>query len=376
MALGVNTGWCTTGRYGHYGDPNFIPSEEDAKRHFNEYDERGIEFYYLLDPKTHYGEIAVAVYPEEFDVYGTGFTKNGVLVSTNAEIFNAQDELDFSLVDKLPSKVRNLLDIEFIDFSKRLKYKPSIKDIDEITLLSRDEANLVPDEFLAGAWGEWWLRSKGKDDDESVACVDGYGWPDKLPCWYTCLVRPALRIRNLPDLKTGDMVYVFDKYWCYVTDDLVLMMGSIESWDFGGSNEYEGSSVQRYLQGWLAEQKSKNESLKRGNKMTVEEYKKNRKARLQRLGEALDNLPELTDGKAHIEVDAVTGGAKAEAEDRKKQVKDSFKDKNKETREFIKKQDKDREVEKEDKSENRLMLDESLFNEEVELTESRDFDWD
>lgn len=115
----------------------------------------------------------------------------------------------------------------------------------------------------------------------------------------------------------------------------------------------------------IQEQMSKNESLKRGNKMTVEEYKKNRKARLQRLSEALDNLPELTDGKAHIQVDAVTGGAKAEAEDRKKQVKDSFKDKNKETREFIKKQDKDREVDKEEKSENRLMLDESLFNEEV-----------
>ena len=103
------------------------------------------------------------------------------------------------------------------------------------------------------------------------------------------------------------------------------------------------------------------ESLKRGNKMTLEDYKKNRKARLQGLSEALDNLPELTDGKAHIEVDAVTGGAKAESEERKKQVKDSFKDKNKETREFIKKQDKDREVDKEDKSENRLMLDESLF---------------
>ena len=95
--------------------------------------------------------------------------------------------------------------------------------------------------------------------------------------------------------------------------------------------------------------------------MTFEDYKKNRKERLQRLSEALDNLPELTDDKAHIEVDAVTGGAKAESEERKKQVKDSFKDKNKETREFIQKQDKDREVDKEEKSENRLMLDESLF---------------
>lgn len=28
MDLGVNTSWCTTGRYGHYGDPNFQPSEK------------------------------------------------------------------------------------------------------------------------------------------------------------------------------------------------------------------------------------------------------------------------------------------------------------------------------------------------------------
>lgn len=33
MDLGVNTGWCTTGRYGHYGHPEFTPSEKDAKQH-------------------------------------------------------------------------------------------------------------------------------------------------------------------------------------------------------------------------------------------------------------------------------------------------------------------------------------------------------
>lgn len=98
--------------------------------------------------------------------------------------------------------------------------------------------------------------------------------------------------------------------------------------------------------------------------MNLEEFRKNRKARLEALHEELSNMPELTDDKAHGEVGAVEMDAIKSSKERDEKVKDSFKDKNKETKEFIKKQDKDREVEKEDKSENRLMLDESLFTED------------
>lgn len=100
--------------------------------------------------------------------------------------------------------------------------------------------------------------------------------------------------------------------------------------------------------------------------MNLEEFRKKRKARLENLQEALSNMPELVDDKVHGEVGAVEMDAIKSSKERDEKVKDSFKDKNKEVKEFVKKQDKDRKVDKEEESEKRLMLDESLFNEEVE----------
>jgi len=98
--------------------------------------------------------------------------------------------------------------------------------------------------------------------------------------------------------------------------------------------------------------------------MNLEQFREERKARLANLKEALSNLPELSDDKAHIEVDVTTGDAINSSEEREEKVKEAFKEKNKETKEFVKKQDEEREVDKEEKSENRLMLDESLFKED------------
>ena len=107
--------------------------------------------------------------------------------------------------------------------------------------------------------------------------------------------------------------------------------------------------------------------------MTVEEYKKNRKSRLQRLKEAVESMPEVKDdGKANIQIDPALGAALETDRERDQNTKELFKDKNEETREFIKDQDKAREkeadIDKEDKSENRLTLDESLFTETVDMT--------
>lgn len=380
MALGVNTGWCTTGRYGHYGDQNFTPSESHAKEHFDAYTDGGYRLIYLLDPKTHYGEIAIAVYPRTLPVPDDQkFVRSGDKIisfnKTNFEIFNAQDDNDYSLLDSVPESLKEKLGLvidaeELSDFSKATQINPN--EVEDITLLSVEEAKQLPESIL-DCGNMWWLRSPGGSPYYAV-CVGGNGSIRKYGLYVDydgATVRPSLKISNLDssNFEIGDVVKCFNIPWYYIGNDMILSVIPITSMEYNKDgkkgNEYEGSDIQKYLQNWLQEQMSKNESLKRGNKMTFEDYKKNRKARLQRLSEALDNLPELTDGKAHIEVDAVTGGAKEEAEDRKKQVKDSFKDKNKETREFIKKQDKDREVDKEEKSENRLMLDESLFNEEV-----------
>lgn len=100
MDLGVNTGWCTTGRYGHYGHPEFTPSLGDAERHWDDYILNGIKLYYFLDPKTMYGEYAVALYPKILEVqekYGKYYINR-----TNVEIYNAKDHLDYSSTEKLP----------------------------------------------------------------------------------------------------------------------------------------------------------------------------------------------------------------------------------------------------------------------------------
>ena len=399
MALGVNTGWCTTGRYGHYGDPNFQPSEGDAKRHWNDYTSKGIEFYYLLNPKTMYGEIAVAVYPETLEVNKR--TDDGLLVSTNAECFNAQDNQDFTLIDKLPSNVKNLIEINFIPFD--IKYSVPKEDVREITLLSVEEAMECPISILKGnSW--WWLRSPG-NYSFSAALVNYHG--TVRSGGFSVLdvnfaVRPALRISNLPNLQIGDVVECLGRKWYYVVDDLILSISPIGEHFFNAdskkpdANKFEGSDIQKYLQDWLREQMSKKESLKedsenrkmsdgplpmepdkslkKENKMNLEEFRKNRKARLQRLNEslnrpfkeALENMPDLTDDKAHGEVDAVEMDAIKSSKEREKQTKDALKDKNQEAKKFIKEQDKDTESKGEDKAEKRLLLDESLFNEDYD----------
>ena len=111
MALGVNTGWCTTGRYTHYGDPNFTPSEEDAKHHFNHYTSQGIRLIYFLDPKTMYGEIAIAIYPKILYANEEVFSADKIiyLKKTNFEIFNAEDSSDYALLEEIPQELQDKL---------------------------------------------------------------------------------------------------------------------------------------------------------------------------------------------------------------------------------------------------------------------------
>lgn len=100
MDLGVNTGWCTAGRYGHYGHPEFTPSLNDARKHWKDYTKQGIKFYYFLNPTTMYGEYAIALYPRVLDVYEE-YGKY-YINKTNIELFNAEDNLDYSSIGKLP----------------------------------------------------------------------------------------------------------------------------------------------------------------------------------------------------------------------------------------------------------------------------------
>ena len=99
--------------------------------------------------------------------------------------------------------------------------------------------------------------------------------------------------------------------------------------------------------------------------MTVDEAKQQRRGRLKKLSEAISNLPEVDGKKMHGEMDVVMFDAVQQSNKRDKLRKEAFKDKNKETREFIKDQDKATGASKEDAAEDKLMLDESLFNEDI-----------
>lgn len=101
------------------------------------------------------------------------------------------------------------------------------------------------------------------------------------------------------------------------------------------------------------------------NKMTIEELRNNRKERLSKLHEALTNMPEIEGDKVHGEVGAVEFDAVKSSNERDEKTKQAMKEKNKETREFIKDMDKATDADKEEKAEDRLILDESLFTESV-----------
>ena len=97
--------------------------------------------------------------------------------------------------------------------------------------------------------------------------------------------------------------------------------------------------------------------------MTVEERRKQRQERMKNLYEAISNLPRVaeTNDKLQGQMDVVTYDVIRNSEERDNKVKEAFKERNKEVREFIKAQDKATGASKEDASENRLFLDEDLF---------------
>ena len=101
MDLGYMSGWCTTGRYGHAGKKDCKPSEEDAKKHFEDYTSEGIELYYFLDSKTMEGKYAIAKYPGILQV--DKFINESIyILETNFRLYNQADKLDYSALDEIP----------------------------------------------------------------------------------------------------------------------------------------------------------------------------------------------------------------------------------------------------------------------------------
>lgn len=279
MALGVNTGWCTTGRYGHYGDPNFKPSEGDAQRHFKEYTSKGIRLIYLLDPKTHYGEYAIAIYPERLYVDKRVSNKDSVFVikTANFELFDARDDNIWD-INVLPEQVVEECELE-VDLETVCNFQNAkqinSKEVDYATLLSVAEALSFPPSIRRYDYF-WWLRSSDCYKEvvppgryETVNVVSfvtnlGFVWDkqgfrvnDDMPG-----VRPALIVNpKSSNLNNGDIIKVFDHYW-YFQDNLALLMYKplIKmpfNKDESKGNDYETSDVKKWLDNWLKEQKEK-----------------------------------------------------------------------------------------------------------------------
>lgn len=97
--LGVNTGWCISGRYGHANHPDFTPDERAAKIHFDGYkNDLKFRMFIYVDPKTGYGEWAVVLRPDEdghLKSYYVSDKNNNYFMST-CFIYDAQDKKDFS----------------------------------------------------------------------------------------------------------------------------------------------------------------------------------------------------------------------------------------------------------------------------------------
>lgn len=100
MSLGVGTGWCTTGRYGHAGDLNFKPSYEDAKEHWDDYVSNGTRFFYFL--KNGIGKWALALTSYESKYVGMFADMNTYIDRSNFELYNQEDILDYDGLSEIP----------------------------------------------------------------------------------------------------------------------------------------------------------------------------------------------------------------------------------------------------------------------------------
>lgn len=123
-----------------------------------------------------------------------------------------------------------------------------ISEINEITLLSIQEAGKVPISILAcGKW--WWLRSPGYYEYTAISVLNS-GLIDengRIVGAVSTPVRPAFRINNL-ESEIGSKIIV-GKTWCTVVDEgLVLADNPICNHRFDkNSNIWESSELKEFI---------------------------------------------------------------------------------------------------------------------------------
>lgn len=135
-------------------------------------------------------------------------------------------------------------------------------DIKEITLLSIEEYRATQ-EYIPAINKWWWLRSPGFSP-YLAAFVHSDGSVGSCGCIVDLVsgaVRPALRISNLraANLKQGDKIFVANRKWTVVSEELVVVDKPIGNspfrQDYGADNAnvYEASDVKKYVENWAKE---------------------------------------------------------------------------------------------------------------------------
>lgn len=95
-------------------------SMKDNSKHWNSYTSKGIKFYFFISSQTKY---ALAVYPEILDV-DKFVDEDDYLKLANFEIYDAEDNLDYSVISSLPiNLVDTSLDLKIDKYSNGLFIK-------------------------------------------------------------------------------------------------------------------------------------------------------------------------------------------------------------------------------------------------------------
>lgn len=142
------------------------------------------------------------------------------------------------------------------------------KDVIEIpwitgaTLLSAEEAKKL-DKGILKADKDWWLRSRGFNDNTAACVIGDSGYIDGLFLEYSFGVRPALTISNLEtsNLKIGDTITFGNHIFTIISDHYALCNDIIEKcafrkdWTAINANVYEVSDVKKFVDDWFAKAK-------------------------------------------------------------------------------------------------------------------------
>jgi len=87
------------------GSPLLYLIRTRLKKTFEDYVRKGVNLYYFLDPKTHYGIYMLEIYPKYIAVDNE--TSDIYIKVTNFKLYNSNNKLDYLAINKIPL---NLID--------------------------------------------------------------------------------------------------------------------------------------------------------------------------------------------------------------------------------------------------------------------------